>query len=318
MSNEERIMNDARISPFIQVLFAVTLVSAVLYLARVVFEPIAFALFGIAIIWPFQKALESKMPKPAALILTILLTLFVIFALASAIVWSAGEIVHWVFANVARFQSLYMRTSQWLEGHGIFVTEGFGQYDVRTFIGIVQGVAMGVNYFIGFCVVVFLLLTFGLIELGVFRLRVEELQSTINWNISQIVDEIVRRVRKYMLIRTLASVVTGFAVFAFTFFVGLDLATEWGVISFVLNYIPYIGTLIAVVFPVLFATAQFQSWPIAVAIFMGLYIIQFSIGNYFEPVITGKILLISPFVMLVAFFSGPFYGAYPAHLSASP
>ena len=62
-----------------------------------------------------------------------------------------------------------------------------------------------------------------------------------------------------MLIRTLASVATGVAVFIFTLSVGLELAVAWGVISFVLNYIPYVGSLIAVVLPVIFATAQFVS-----------------------------------------------------------
>jgi predicted PurR-regulated permease PerM len=177
---------------------------------------------------------------------------------------------------------------------------------------------MGVNYFIGFCVVVFLLLTFGLIELRVFGIQLEELQSTISWNILETVDEIARRVRKYMLIRTLASVVTGLAVFAFAFLMGLDLAIEWGVISFVLNYIPYIGTLIAVVFPVLFATAQFQSWPMAIVIFGGLYTIQFLIGSYFEPLITGKALSISPFVMLVAFFFWAFLWGIPGAFIGLP
>ena len=111
MSNEAPAMNDTRLGRFIQALVAVILVSAALYFARVVFEPIAFALFGMALVWPFQKAIETKMPKPSALILTILLTLFVIFVLASAIIWGIGDIVHWVFANVARFQSLYMRTT---------------------------------------------------------------------------------------------------------------------------------------------------------------------------------------------------------------
>jgi len=318
MSNEAPVMNDTRLGRFIQVLVAVILVSAALYFARVVFEPIAFALFGMALVWPFQKAIDTKMPKPSALILTILLTLFVIFVLASAIIWGIGDIVHWVFANVGRFQSLYMRTTQWLEGYGIFVTEGLGQYDVRTFIGIAQGAAMGVNYFIGFCVVVFLLLTFGLIELSDFRIRLEELEPKIGWKISQTAEEIARKVRKYMLIRTLASALTGLAVFAFTLSIGLDLAIAWGVISFVLNYIPYIGPLIAVVFPVLFATAQFESLPMAIVIFGGLYTIQFLIGNYFEPMIAGKALAISPFVMLVAFFFWAFLWGIPVAFIGLP
>ncbi len=58
--------------------------SAALYLARVVIEPIAFAFLGIALVWPIQKALERRMPKNVALVFTISLTLIVFFALASA------------------------------------------------------------------------------------------------------------------------------------------------------------------------------------------------------------------------------------------
>jgi len=86
MRHEEAAVNGAELGRFIQVLFAAVLVSATLYLARVVFEPIAFALFGIALVWPFQKAVEAKMPRPIALVLTIVLALFVIFVLASAII----------------------------------------------------------------------------------------------------------------------------------------------------------------------------------------------------------------------------------------
>jgi predicted PurR-regulated permease PerM len=318
MSNEGSYIHDDRLGRFIQFLFAVILVSAALYFARVVFEPIAFALFGMALVRPFQKMVEAKMPKPHALFLTVLLTLFVIVVFASAIIWSIGDIAHWIFANVSRFQSLYTRTTQWLEGYNIFITEGLGQYDVRTFIGIVQGVAMGINYFGGFCVVVFLLLTFGLIELSDFRIRLEELEPKIGWNISKTAEEIARKVRKYMFIRTLASVLTGLAVFAFTLSIGLDLAIAWGVISFVLNYIPYIGPLIAVVFPVLFATTQFESWPMAAVLFGGLYTIQFVIGNYFEPTIAGRALAISPFVMLVAFFYWGFLWGIPGAFIGLP
>src|ERR1041384_3037609 len=170
------IVNDAGLGRVIQILLAVILVSGALYLARAVIEPIAFALFGLALVWPFQKAAEARMPKPLALALTVLLALFVIFALASAIIWSIGDIVHWIFANVAGFQAMYLRTTQWLEAYGIFITEGLGQYDIRTFIGILQEAARGVNYLSGFCVVVFLLLTFGLVELGDFRRRLEALE----------------------------------------------------------------------------------------------------------------------------------------------
>jgi predicted PurR-regulated permease PerM len=121
-----------------------------------------------------------------------------------------------------------------------------------------------------------------------------------------------------MLIRTLASIATGLAVFAFTLSVGLELAIAWGVISFVLNYIPYIGTLVAVVLPVLFASVQFESWQMVIAIFGGLYLIQFVIGSYVEPVIAGRALAISPLVMLVAFFFWAFLWGIPGAFIGIP
>jgi AI-2 transport protein TqsA len=106
------------------------------------------------------------------------------------------------------------------------------------------------------------------------------------------------------------------AVFLFTLAIGLDLAVAWGVISFVLNYIPYLGPLIAVILPVIFSTAQFESWQMAAIIFGSLYVIQFVIGSYLEPVLTGTALAISPFVMLLAFLIWDFCGVCPGLSSA--
>lgn len=318
MDKEELSASTIGYGDFVNVTIAVVVLSAAFYFARVVLEPIAFAFFGMALVWPFQKAMEARMPRSAALLLTVLVTLLVIFALAAAIIWSIGDVVHWILTNIARFQSLYARATQWLEEHGIFVTEWAGQYDVRTFAGVLQEIAMAVNAFAGFCIVVFLLLTFGLTELAYFERRFDELEPKFGWNVSKTAGAIAKKIRKYMLIRTLASVLTGLAVFLYTLSVGLDLAIAWGVISFVLNYIPYIGTLVAIVLPVIFATAQFESWQMPIIIFGCLYIIQFIIGSYLEPMIAGKALAVSPFVMLIAFFFWGFLWGMPGAFIGLP
>ena len=318
MSNEGPAGNRNDPGRIVRILLATVLVSAALYFARVVFEPIAFALFGMALVWPFQKALESRLPKPVALGLTVLLALFAIFALAAAIVWSIDDVVHWTVANIARFQSLYARWTQWLDGHGIFISEGLGQFDVRTFINLLQAVASEANQFVGFCLIVFLLMTFGLTELASFGARLEALAPAIGQDASRTAAEIAGKIRKYMLIRTLASVVTGLAVFVFALSIGLELAIAWGIISFVLNYIPFLGTLVAVAFPVLFASVQFESWQTVAFIFAGLYLIQFLIGSYLEPVIAGRSLAISPLVMLVAFFFWAFLWGIPGAFIGIP
>jgi predicted PurR-regulated permease PerM len=302
----------------VQILLATFLIVAALYLVRVVFEPIAFTLFGMALVWPFQKALEALLPRSVALGLTILLALLVTLGFAAAIVWSIDDVVHWTIVNIERFQALYARWTRWLEGYGIFIAEGMEQYDTRSFIDLLRTIAAEANQFVGFCVIVFLLLTFGLTELDAFRRRLDSLAPAIGQDISRTTAGIAAKIRKYMLIRTLASVITGLAVFVFTLAIGLDLAIAWGIISFVLNYIPYVGTLIAVVLPVLFASVQFDSWETVIFIFGGLYLIQFLIGSYIEPIIAGRALAISPFVMLVAFFFWAFLWEIPGAFIGIP
>jgi hypothetical protein len=70
-----------------------------------------------------------------------------------------------------------------------------------------------------------------------FRIKLAALDNKMSgWSLLETSGRIAEKIRKYMLIRTLASVATGVAVFLFTLAIGLDLAVAWGIISFVLNY----------------------------------------------------------------------------------
>ena len=120
--------------------------------------------------------------------------------------------------------------------------------------------------------------------------------------------------RKYMVVRTQMSVATGVLVGVFAWAAGLEFAVEWGVIAFALNYIPFIGPFVATLFPTLLAMAQFGSWQAVLGVFVGLNIIQFVIGSYVEPLVSGNVLSISPMVVLFAVFFWTFlwglYGAF--------
>ncbi|MGO9722503.1 MAG: AI-2E family transporter [Methylocella sp.] len=319
ISNREAVVTGAGRDRFVPAIIAVVLVSAALYFGRLVLEPVAFVLFTMALVEPFQKSVEARMGKPMALILTIMLALLVISLLVLAIVWSIGDVGHWAVANVDRFQSLYMRANQWLESHEIFTVDLSNSFDSSTLVRIFQAVAVQVNYFMGFALVVFLFLMFGLAEMSEFKIKLEALDKKMSgWSLAETSGRIAEKIRKYMVIRTVASVVTGVAVFLFTLSIGLDLAVAWGVISFVLNYIPYVGPLVAVILPVIFATVQFESWQMAAVIFGSLYLIQFVIGSYLEPMLTGTALAISPFVMLFAFLIWDFLWGMPGAFIGLP
>jgi predicted PurR-regulated permease PerM len=121
-----------------------------------------------------------------------------------------------------------------------------------------------------------------------------------------------------MLVRTIMSVVTGVAIWAFSLIAGLELATAWGVIAFALNYIPFIGPFIATIFPSVFAIAQSESWEMAVIVFVGLNVIQFLIGSYLEPRVAGAALSMSPFVVLFSVFFWAFLWGIPGAFIGVP
>ena len=91
-------------------------------------------------------------------------------------------------------------------------------------------------------------------------------------------------------------------VHAFAFALGLQLAAEWGVIAFTLNFIPFVGPFIATMLPTLYALAQFESLYSALFVFACLNLIQFAIGSYVEPRVAGNALALSPFLVLFSVF----------------
>src|SRR5262249_50430772 len=97
---------------------AVLLAGALPY-APSVFAPVAFSLLVIALVWPLQQTLETKLPRLLASALVMATTLFVIIALTAVVAWGFSMIAEWLAQNAGRFQSLHWQATQWLEQHGI-------------------------------------------------------------------------------------------------------------------------------------------------------------------------------------------------------
>jgi len=167
----------------------------------------------------------------------------------------------------------------------------------------IQSTASRLSSLTGFGVLVFIFVMLGLLEADDFnsRLRLPAAQP-YGEKILRANREIGGKLRRFMVVRSFASALTGLVVWAFALAAGLELAAAWGAIAFALNYIPFLGPLIATAFPTMFAIAQFESWQMAIVVFVGLNIIQFIIGSYLEPLLTGASLAISPFAVVFAVF----------------
>jgi len=296
------------------------LIAGALYLARSIFAPVAFAFFVIALVWPLQKALQTRIPKLLALFITLIVTITVILVLASMTAWGFGRAAQWLIANAARFQTLYMQGAEWLEGHGLYAAGTLMEtFNVSWLIRFFQSVATRLNGMVGFGVVTFIFVMLGLLEIDVIQRKLASSEGgETGRRLLRAAEEIAFKFRRYMMVRTVMSVLTGLAMWGFAAAAGLDLAFAWGVIAFALNYIPFIGPLVATLLPTLFAVAQFESWQMAVAVFAGMNIIQFFSGSYIEPRIAGKALSMSPFLVLLAVFFWAFMWGLPGAFIGVP
>ena len=301
-------------------LITAVLLFAALYSARSILAPVAFSLFVIAIVWPLQRTLEIRVPRLLALVATLVVTLLVIAVLGYLIVWAFSTVGRWLIDNALRFQALYVQWTDWLEEHGILVTSFLVEnFNAGWLIRAVQEIGGRLQGFVTFVVITFVFTALGLLEVEIARKNIETLRNMEAARaILQASTQIADKFQRYMLVRSAMSVLTGLVVWAFALVAGLELATAWGVIAFVLNYIPFIGPLVATVFPTLFALLQFGSWQLAVIVFVGLNVIQFLIGSYLEPRIAGAALSLSPFLVLFAVFFWAFLWGIPGAFIGVP
>jgi AI-2 transport protein TqsA len=116
----------------------------------------------------------------------------------------------------------------------------------------------------------------------------------------QVYHEIETEIRRYLLIKTVLSLATGLFVWLTLGLLGLHLAGIFGMLAFLLNFIPSIGSIIATFLPLPIAVAQFdKTWLIVLAILLP-GAVQITIGNIIEPKLMGARMKLHPATVLLA------------------
>ncbi|MEQ8955793.1 MAG: AI-2E family transporter [Gammaproteobacteria bacterium] len=138
-------------------------------------------------------------------------------------------------------------------------------------------------------------------EQGYFKKKIAALakdpqrEADVNGIINRIRDDI----QKYISIKVFTSTLTGLLSFAFLFIVGIDFAGIWGLLIFLLNFIPTVGSIVATIFPAMIALAQSDGYTLFVLVLAGVGTLQMCIGNILEPRMMGSSFNLSPIVILL-------------------
>jgi predicted PurR-regulated permease PerM len=151
-------------------------------------------------------------------------------------------------------------------------------------------------------VVVCLYATFLLLERRTFETKLANLSDDPArvGRIRQVIGAINRRIGSYLALKTLLSLLLGVASYLVMWLFGLEFAALWAVLTALLNFVPYVGSVLGVVFPVLMTIVQFEDLGVVLTILLSLSALQFAIGNFLDPYVMANSLNLSPFAILIS------------------
>jgi predicted PurR-regulated permease PerM len=117
---------------------------------------------------------------------------------------------------------------------------------------------------------------------------------------TQAFDDAGSRVSRYLLLQLVINACFGAVIGVGLYFIGIPNSMLWGVVAALLRFLPYVGSPLAAVLPILLSLAIFPTWTGPVAT-IGLYlIVEMLVGNFLEPLIYGAHTGISSFAILFA------------------
>ncbi|MFZ1288800.1 MAG: AI-2E family transporter [Melioribacteraceae bacterium] len=152
-------------------------------------------------------------------------------------------------------------------------------------------------------VLIILTVTFILLEVTSFPIKLRSLLGQPEQKFPQF-TKFIDDLKRYMIIKTLISLVTGILITVWLYILGVDYAILWGFLAFLLNFIPNIGSMVAA-FPTLILSMFQLGIGNAILVAAGYMVINFTIGNILEPRLMGRKLGLST---LVVFLSLIFWG----------
>ena len=278
--------------------------------ASSVLVPFMIALFLALISLPLMNGLmRIGLPRPLAVLLTIVTALLALAVVTVIIGGSLRGLTDEAPRYRAGLDAFVDRGEAWLAARGLELPGGIGRqlFNPGDALDLVTGTLRGVTAVLSNLLLVLLTVAFILLEAAGFptKVRAALAQSNVDggdgWARFANVREEIQR---YLGIKTAVSLATGSIVAAAMAILGVDFPLLWGLIAFVLNYIPARGAIIASIPPVMLALVQHgPSRALAVAVVF--IAVNALLGNFLEPQLMGRRLGLSA---LVVFMSLVFWG----------
>ena len=286
---------------FLNILISSVVVFFFLHLGKFILIPLFFSLFFYVIINSISNDLVNVSNK-INLKINDLTSHFILFSIFIFFVYFFFKILKTNINNVIQNIDVYQNNLNQLLFYfsttplNNFFTESMILENLNLMNIFTYLLNMVSNFAGNFSMIIFLLI-FLVIEKKYLKLKIAKIIT--NKSKLKVFSNINDDIYNYFRIKAFTSFLTGTLTFVILFFFNSDLAIAFGILSFFLNFIPYIGSLISILLPITFSIVDNYNFMYSIIIFALLFLNHLFIGNFLENKLMGKALNISPIVLLI-------------------
>jgi predicted PurR-regulated permease PerM len=291
---------------FLLIAASLVVVIAGLRAAAPIALPFMLSLLLAMLSLPLLVWLQGKqVPTTLAVLLTVLANIVFLGAVALIVGGSVKSFTREAPKYADRLQQMNAALFAWLQSKGIDVSPGIAR-DVINPGGVMALVGQMFNSLASVLsnfALVIITTIFILFEITQFpqklRLALDRQDSN-----TDTFTKIILEVQSYIGIKTLISLATGVLIGVWVAIIGVDFPILWGLLAFLFNYIPNLGSILAAIPTLLLALVQLGPGPAAL-VGLGYVVVNVALGTFVEPYFVGRKLGLST---LVIFLSLVFWG----------
>jgi len=279
---------------------SVVVIIAGLKAAQDLVVQILLALFFAIMFLPiFRFFVSKRVPKWLALTVVLLINLVFIYILALTVLTSVNELRDNLDEYQSRLNFYISEILAFMDRIGIPVPEDIHLqlFNPSLVFQFLSNSLISFGNILANAVFIIILVVFILLESDVFAKKLKFISK--GGKTRHLIDEFFDSVIEYMKIKTLTSFATGLLAWLFLLVLGVDFALLWGLVAFLFNFIPTIGSIIAAIPPIVIGLIN-GGIGYAIAVSLWYLAINMVIGNILEPKFMGKGVGLSPLVVLLS------------------
>ena len=282
--------------------------------AALFFVPVVVAFFLAVLSYPLMGWLmKKKVPHTVALIMTVGTIVLFLGLMGWAAYGLVAKLSTEFPAYLIRLKGMVEESAVWLEKDmhfegAIKAVEQFNlqslvdlarQQDVMKALASYAGSTFGaVALFLGALILVLVLMMFILMEAPGTQSRADVVHQAGGPDFSVLMQS-ATDIQKYLGVKTLISAATGLLAFLWCWAFGLKYPLLWGILAFLFNYIPAVGSSAASI-PAIIEALVNQGVGSAIGVGIGYGLINFGLDNFLQPMLMGRKFGISGLVVVLS------------------